>query len=131
MSARRNLSRHLGIDRISRRQRDGVNLLADWCEREVRVMVVTQQIDLSEAVGRMAASVLFGLSEIELEYRQAAGIAVAKKRGVYRGRQRGTTKAPSHRAQELRRRGLTVQEIATALGISRRTVFWYLATPPA
>lgn len=131
MSARRNLSRHLGIDRISRRQRDGVNLLADWCEREVRVVVVTQQIDLSEAVGRMAASVLFGLSEIELEYRQAAGIAVAKKRGVYRGRQRGTTKAPSHRAQELRRRGLTVQEIATALGISRRTVFWYLATPPA
>jgi DNA invertase Pin-like site-specific DNA recombinase len=108
-----------------------VNLLADWCEREVRVVVVTQQIDLSEAVGRMAASVLFGLSEIELEYRQAAGIAVAKKRGVYRGRQRGTTKAPSHRAQELRRRGLTVQEIATALGISRRTVFWYLATPPA
>jgi DNA invertase Pin-like site-specific DNA recombinase len=131
LSARRNLSRHLGIDRISRRQRDGVNLLADWCEREVRVVVVTQQIDLSEAVGRMAASVLFGLSEIELEYRQAAGIAVAKKRGVYRGRQRGTTKAPSHRAQELRRRGLTVQEIATALGISRRTVFWYLATPPA
>jgi DNA invertase Pin-like site-specific DNA recombinase len=134
LSARRNLSRHLGIDRISRRQRDGVNLLADWCEREVRVVVVTQQIDLSEAVGRMAASVLFGLSEIESEYRQerqAAGIAVAKKRGVYRGRQRGTTKAPSHRAQELRRRGLTVQEIATALGISRRTVFWYLATPPA
>ena len=97
-------------------------------------MVVTQQIDLSEAVGRMAASVLFGLSEIESEYRQerqAAGIAVAKKRGVYRGRQRGTTKAPSHRAQELRRRGLTMQEIVTALGISRRTVFWYLATPPA
>jgi DNA invertase Pin-like site-specific DNA recombinase len=131
LSARRNLSRHLGIDRISRRQRDGVNLLADWCEREVRVVVVTQQIDLSEAVGRMAASVLFGLSEIESEYRQAAGIAVAKKRGVYRGRQRGTTKAPSHRAQELRRRGLTMQEIVTALGISRRTVFWYLATPPA
>lgn len=118
------------LDRISRRQRDGVNLLADWCECGVRVVVVTQQIDLSGAVGRMVASVLFGLAEIEAEYRrerQAAGIAVAKERGIYRGRQCGTTKSPPHRAQELRDRGLTAQEIATALGVSRRTVCRYLA----
>ena len=122
------------LDRISRGQRDGVNLLADWCERGVRVVAVTQQIDLSGTVGRMVASVLFGLAEIESEYRrerQAAGIAVAKERGVYRGRERGTTKAPSRRARELRGRGLTVQEIATALGVSRRTAFRYLATAPA
>jgi DNA invertase Pin-like site-specific DNA recombinase len=119
------------LDRISRRQRDGVNLLADWCERGVRVVAVTQQIDLSGAVGRMVASVLFGLAEIESEYRrerQAAGVAEAKERGVYRGRQRGTTKAPPHRARELRCRGLTVHEIATALGVSRRTALRYLAT---
>jgi DNA invertase Pin-like site-specific DNA recombinase len=122
------------LDRISRRQRDGVNLRADWCERAVRVVAVTQQIDLSGPVGRMVASVLFGLAEIESEYRrerQAAGIAEAKDRGVYRGRERGTTKAPSGRARELRSRGLTVQEIATALGVSRRTAFRYLAAAPA
>jgi DNA invertase Pin-like site-specific DNA recombinase len=122
------------LDRISRGQRDGVNLLADWCERAVRVVAVTQQIDLSGPVGRMVASVLFGLAEIETEYRrerQAAGIAVAKKRGVYRGRDHGTTKAPACRARELRGRGLTVQEIATALGVSRRTAFRYLAEAPA
>ena len=45
------------LDRISRRQRDGVNLLAEWRERGVRVVAVTQQIDLSGAVGRMVASV--------------------------------------------------------------------------
>jgi DNA invertase Pin-like site-specific DNA recombinase len=64
------------LDRISRCQRDGVNLLADWCERGARVVAVTQQVDLSGAVGRMVASVLFGLAEIESEYRrerQAAG----------------------------------------------------------
>jgi DNA invertase Pin-like site-specific DNA recombinase len=121
------------LDRLSRRQRDGVNLLADWCERGVRVVVVTQQIDLSGSVGRMVASVLFGLAEIESEYRrerQAAGIAVAKERGVYRGRQRGTTKALPQRARELRDRGLTAQEIATALGVSRRTAFRYLTDSP-
>ena len=75
------------LDRISRGQRDGVNLLADWCERGVRVVAVTQQIDLSGTVGRMVASVLFGLAEIESEYRrerQAAGVAEAKERGFTR-----------------------------------------------
>jgi DNA invertase Pin-like site-specific DNA recombinase len=98
------------------------------------VVAVTRQIDLSGAVGRMVASVPFGLAEIESEYRrgrQAAGIAVAKERGVYHGRQRDTTKAQPPRAQELRGRGLTVQEVATALGVSRRTASRYLATAPA
>lgn len=118
------------LDRLSRRQHEGITLLADWCEREVRVIVVTQELDLRGALGRMVASVLFGLAEIETEYRQerqAAGIAVAKKRGVYRGRQKGTTKARPRRAQVLRSQGLTVPEIANALQISERTVFRYLA----
>jgi hypothetical protein len=53
----------------------------------------------------LVASVLFGLAEIEQEYRrerQAAGIAVAKRQGVYRGRRKGTTKMPPKRAQVLR-----------------------------
>jgi DNA invertase Pin-like site-specific DNA recombinase len=73
------------LDRLSRRLRDGINLLADWCERGVRVVAVTQQIDLSGTVGHMVASVMFGLAEIELEYRrerQTAGIAVARRKGI-------------------------------------------------
>jgi DNA invertase Pin-like site-specific DNA recombinase len=118
------------LDRLSRRQHEGITLLADWCERGVQVVVVTQQIDLRGALGHMIASVLFGLAEIEMEYRrerQAAGIAVAKRRGVYRGRQKGTTKARPRRAKVLRSRGFTVPEIAHALQISERTVFRYLA----
>ena len=106
------------LDRLSRRQRDGVNLLADWCERGIRVVVVPQQLDLSGTVGRLVASVLFGLAEIEQEYRrerQAVGIAVARRKGVYRGRVKGTTKARPPRARALRARGLTTQEIANAL----------------
>src|SRR5712692_10746086 len=111
------------LDRLARRQQDGINLLADWCAHNVRVVAVTQQIDLSGPVGRMVASVLFGLAEIEWEYRrerQAAGIAVAKARGVYHGRQKGTTKAQPQRAVTLRQWGLTMLEIATASGVSER-----------
>jgi DNA invertase Pin-like site-specific DNA recombinase len=58
------------LDCLSRRQRQGINLLADWCDRGVRVVSVTQQVDLSGPVGQMVASLMFGLAEIELEYRR-------------------------------------------------------------
>ena len=117
------------LDRLSRRLRDGINILADWCEAGLKIVVVTQQIELNGAVGRMLAAILLGLAEIELEYkreRQQAGIAVARKRGVYKGRQKGTTKGKPERAIELRQQGLKATEIASALGVSRRTVHRYL-----
>lgn len=118
------------LDRLSRRQRDGVNVLADWAERGIRVVSITQQIDLSGPVGRMVAALMFGLAEIETEYRrerQFAGIRLAKERGRYTGRQAGTTKAMPQRAKQLRDRGLTIPEIASALDVSERTAFRYLA----
>ncbi len=118
------------LDRISRSQRDGVNLLADWCDRGVRVVSVTQQIDLSGVVGRMVASVIFGVAEVEhRRERQTAGIELAKAAGVYQGRRKGTTMAKPSRANELRAQKLTIPEIANALGVSQRTVFRYLEKP--
>lgn len=117
------------LDRISRDMRDGINLLADWCEKGLRVVSVTEQIDLSGLVGRMVASVLFDVAEIQhtqIRERQAAGIAVAKQHGVYKGRRKGTTKADPARARALRDQGLKQAEIATALGVSMRVVRRYL-----
>ncbi len=117
------------LDRLSRRLRDGVNLLADWCDRGLKIVIVTQQIELNGPVGHMIAAVLLGLAEIELEYRrerQQAGISVAKKKGIYKGRRKGTTKGKPERAIELKDKGLSPGEIATALGVSDRTVFRYL-----
>lgn len=122
------------LDRLSRRLRDGVNVLADWCERGLKIVVITQRIELNGAVGRMIAAVMLGLAEIELEFRaerQAAGIKAAKRKGVYRGRKGGTTKAAPIRASELRANGLRDGEIATALGVSVRTVQRYLSAASA
>ena len=108
-----------------------MNILADWCEHGLKVIVITQQIELNGAVGRMIAAVMLGLADIELEYRaerQMAGIEVAKKKGIYHGRKRGTTKAKPNRAIELATKGLKVGEIAQALGTSDRTVQRYLRT---
>jgi|SRR6516162_1301300 DNA invertase Pin-like site-specific DNA recombinase len=118
------------LDRLARSLKEGVNVLADWCQRGVRVIAVTQQIDLGGPVGHLIASLLFGIAEIELQHareRQAIGIALAKKRGVYGGRRKGTTKAAPSRARAMRKQRLTVPEIAQALGVKERTVYNYLS----
>lgn len=93
------------LDRLSRRLKDGVTTLADWAERGLKIVVVTQQIEFNGAVGRTLAALLMGLSEIEWEYRkerQQAGIAVAKKNNTYKGRKPGTAKGKPERAKHSR-----------------------------
>jgi DNA invertase Pin-like site-specific DNA recombinase len=117
------------LDRIARSMREGINTLSRWCECGVRVVSVTQQIDLAGTVGHLVAGVLFAIAEIELQHvkeRQAAGISLAKQRGVYKGRKHGTFKARPERARELRKKGMTLSEIAQALNVDRRTVTRYL-----
>lgn len=117
------------LDRLSRSLRDGINVLSEWCDRGLRVVSVTQQIDFNGTVGKMMAAVLLGIAEMEQENRrerQAVGIAAAKRAGKYLGRRPGTHKAEPVRALKLREKGLSVAEIAKALGVSRNTVFVYL-----
>lgn len=117
------------LDRLSRNLRDGINVLADWCDRGLRVVSVTQQIDFNGALGKMLAAVLLGVAEMEQETRrerQAAGIAAAKAAGAYRGRKEGSTAADPDKARKLKAKGLTDAEVAVQLGITRRTVQRYL-----
>ena len=118
------------LDRLSRSLKDGINVLCDWLEKGVRLVSVTQQLDFSGPAGKLIASVLFAVAEMEQSTRrkrQAAGIVQAKKDRKYLGRQSGTLKADAARAKELRGKGLSTTEIACALGVNRRTVSRYLA----
>jgi len=118
------------LDRLSRNLRDGVNVLGDWADKGIKIIVITQQLELSGAIGRTIAALLLGLAEIEhtnIKERQKAGIEAAKLRGVYTGRARGSTKANPMRARELKQKGLTNAEVSVALGISHRTLRRYLS----
>ena len=98
---------------------------ADGRLEEVRRWLVRSGIAAADVV-----EVLVGLARIERTYRrdrQAAGIAVARRNGVYKGRAQGTTKAKPDRAKELQAKGMSAPEIGRALGVSIRTVFRYLS----
>ena len=123
------------LDRLARNLRDGVNLLADWCERGIRVVSITEQLDLSGAMGRIVAALLLGLAEMEKENiseRIRAGVAAAKKRGVKFGRPAWKTRPyrtikPSE-VKRLRNRGMPMTEIARRLGVSRQGCYNALGT---
>jgi DNA invertase Pin-like site-specific DNA recombinase len=117
------------LDRIGRNMIEGMTVVGQWTDKGVRVVSTTQAIDVSGTMGKIMAAMLFGFAQMETEYRrerQQAGITAARRRGVYRGRQAGTTKATPSRAADLRAKGLTIEEVATAMGTSIRTVHRYL-----
>lgn len=120
------------LDRISRNLRDGIDTLTRWMESGVRLVAVTQQLDFSGATGKLMAALLLGVGEMETEIRkerQAAGIEVAKRKGIYKGRKPGAVSKKFQegpfsvdRVVELRDKGLTHKEIGTALGCSQKTI---------
>lgn len=117
------------LDRLSRNLKDGINILTDWLEQGIRVVSISQMLDFSASTGKVMAAFLLGLGEMEMETRrerQMIGIAAAKEKGVYTGRQRGTYKAKPSRAKALKEKGVTIPEIAQFLGVCERTVFRYL-----
>jgi DNA invertase Pin-like site-specific DNA recombinase len=118
------------LSRLSRNLKDGIDVLCDWLDnRKVRLVSVTEGFDFSGTVGKLVASVLFAVHQMDYENRreaQAAGIRAAKKAGKYLGRPAGTLKSKPARVVELRRQGLKDHEIGSALGVSRATVQRYL-----
>jgi DNA invertase Pin-like site-specific DNA recombinase len=122
------------LDRLSRTIQDGINVLCEWCKKGLRVVSVTQTIDFNGGAGTLIAAVLFAVAQMEQETRrerQRVGIEVAKEQGKYKGRKPGATKAKPQRAKQLRDKGLTIDEIATALNVSRMTVHRYLNSSKA
>ena len=121
------------LDRLSRTIVGGLEVLTEWLNAGVRVVVVATDIDLSGAVGQMVAALLLGVAQMERETlveRTQAGIAAARARGkVWGGRKPGSFKVTGgpDRALELKAKGFTSGEIARAMGVSARTVRRWIA----
>ena len=111
------------LDRLSRSLKDGINILTDWLEKDVRVIATAQQLDFSGAVGQLIASVLFAVAAMErenLRENTKRGIAAARSRGVKLG------KRPKLFAKDivpLLQDGLTIGEISKKLGKTRQAIY--------
>ena len=75
------------------------------------------------------ASMLAGFGEFErdlIRERQREGIAIAKARGVYKGRKKALGPVEAHELVVQAHAGIPKADLARAYGISRETVYQYL-----
>ena len=111
------------LDRLSRSLRDGIAVLGDWLDKDVRVVAVSQQLDFSGAVGQMVAGVLFAVAQMErdnLRENTKRGLQAAKARGVKLGKR---PKLFAKQIVPLIESGLSIGAVSLRLGKSRQAIY--------
>lgn len=120
------------MDRLARNLDDLRRLVQNLTKRGVSIEFVKEHLTFTGEDSPMAnlmLSVMGAFAEFEralIRERQREGIALAKKRGAYKGRKKSLT---PDRIEELRRRvknGEKKAQIARDFGISRETLYQYL-----
>lgn len=120
------------MDRLARNLDDLRRLVQTLTERGVRIEFIKENLTFTGEASPMAnlmLSVMGAFAEFEralIGERQREGIALAKKRGAYRGRKKALS--PDKRV-ELRKRvasGEQKAKLAREFGISRETLYQYL-----
>ena len=120
----------VGIDRLGRNAAEVMTTIRELGERGIVLRSLREGIDSSNATGRMIAGVLASLAELELELgreRRAAAREARRSRGQHIGRPKVLDKPKAALAQRMNKGGEFASTIATALGVSRATVYRVLA----
>ncbi len=111
------------LDRLGRSTRDVLNLVHELQVKGAALTVLEPSFSTKDATGSILVTVLAMVAEMEREFirsRQAAGIAAAKSRGVYKGRK---PSVPTERVREMHASGVGASDIAKRFGISRMSVY--------
>lgn len=120
----------VGIDRLGRNAAEVMTTIRELGERGIVLRSLREGIDTSNAAGRMVAGVLASLAELELELgreRRSAARAARRARGQSIGRPKKLDHSKAALAQRMHATGEPASTIASALGVSRATVYRVLA----
>ncbi|RHW25341.1 recombinase family protein [Nocardioides immobilis] len=124
------------MDRLARNTVDLLTLVKTLTERGVTVEFLKERLtfsgDRSDNIGQLMLTILGGIAEFErslIRERQAEGIALAKARGVYKGRKPALTTEQVTEARERVELGIPKAAVARDLGVSRQTLYSALANP--
>ncbi len=112
------------IDRLARSLKDLQDIVHELKGRGVTLRATEQPVDTGTAAGKAFFDMLGVFAEFETNLRrerQLEGIALAKTRGVYRGRKPSIDRAEIRRLRE--QDGLGPTAIARRLGIGRASVY--------
>ena len=121
------------LDRLGRSLKELIALIDVMHKKGVAFISLKDSIDTSTAQGRLILHIFASLAEFEkdiIRERTNAGLSAAKARGRTGGRKKGLTPESLKKAETavmLYQQNKSANEIAAIIGVSRATVYRYLA----
>lgn len=123
------------MDRLARNLEDLRQIVKTLTGRGVRVEFVKESLTFTgddSPMANLLLNVMGSFAEFErslIRERQKEGIALAKQRGVYRGRKPALSDEQIVELRGLVRTGIPKTRVAKDFGITRETVYQYLKNP--
>ena len=120
------------MDRLARNAEDLLRTVRELTGRGVTVEFVKNHLTFSgkaDPMAKLMMTMLAAFGEFErdlIRERQREGIAIAKAKGVYKGRKKALTIEQMAELVECARSGLPKADLARSYGISRETLYQYL-----
>lgn len=115
------------IDRLARDLGDLQNIIKTLNNKGVRITFLSERLsfsaDADDAFAKLQLQMMGAFAEFErrmIRKRQAEGVAKAKERGVYKGRQ---ATIDAEQVKALVASGVSPSQVARQLGISRQSVY--------
>jgi len=122
------------MDRLARNLDDLRKIVQSLTKRGVRIEFVKEHLTFTgedSPIANLMLSVMGAFAEFEralIRERQREGIALAKQRGVYRGRKKSLIPEQVAQLRQRVQAGEQKSQLAREFGISRETVYQYLRT---
>lgn len=122
------------LDRLARNLADLLTMVQDLTCRGISVIFLNERLSFeagadASPTSKLMLSMIGAFAEFErsmIRRRQAEGIALAKERGVYKGRPRSISDETLETVNALVEQGVPLATAAKKVGISRSTVYRYL-----
>lgn len=121
------------MDRLARNAIDLLRLVEELTGRGVTVQFVKEAQTYTGGKANPTQALMLGVlaavAQFEraiLRERQAEGIAVAKAKGLYKGRARKLTPEEAAQVRDMAAQGIPKAELARTYGVSRETLYQYL-----
>ena len=121
------------LDRLARNAEDLLRIVRELTEQGVAVEFVKNKLtfsgDSADPMSKLMLTMLAGFATFErdlIRERQREGIALAKAKGVYKGRRKALKPEEAVQLRDMADAGMPKAELARTYGISRETVYSYL-----
>jgi len=118
------------LDRLARSTLDLCKIAEELDQKKVHLQVLDQNIDTSDATGRLLFNMLGAIAQFETEIRaerQMDGIQKAKEQGVCFGRSKALAEEQVNELRQRREQGVLIKTLMKDYSLSKASVYRYLS----